>query len=49
MAEIILKVGTILRENNDISDIEINPLTVYERGDGVRAVDVRILLSKQCD
>jgi hypothetical protein len=43
----ILKVGAILQSGLDrdpsISDIEINPLVVDDRG--VKAVDVRILLS----
>ena len=30
-----------------ISSIEINPLVAYEYGQGVKAVDVRILLSTQ--
>ncbi len=46
VADTILKVGTILQKCQDISDIEINPLVVYSQGEGVRAVDVRILLSK---
>jgi acyl-CoA synthetase (NDP forming) len=41
----IIKVGTILQNCRGISDIEINPLVVYEHGRGVKAVDVRILLS----
>lgn len=45
-ADTILKVGAILQRCPDITDIEINPLVVYSQGDGVRAVDVRILLSK---
>ena len=43
----IMKVGAILESCKDISDIEINPLTAYEEGDGVKAVDVRILLHKE--
>ena len=39
----ILKVGAIVEQCPGISDIEINPLVVDERG--VKAVDVRILLS----
>jgi acetate---CoA ligase (ADP-forming) len=46
VADAIIKVGTILKSCPDISDIEINPLVVYEQGKGVKAVDVRILLSK---
>jgi len=46
-ADAIMKVGTIIRGCPDISDIEINPLVVYENGEGAKAVDVRILLSKE--
>jgi acyl-CoA synthetase (NDP forming) len=46
VADTIIKVGTILQHCQDITDIEINPLVVYSQGEGVRAVDVRILLSK---
>lgn len=46
VANTIIKVGTILQKCKDITDIEINPLVVYSQGEGVRAVDARILLSK---
>jgi acetate---CoA ligase (ADP-forming) len=46
VADTIIKVGTILQKCKDITDIEINPLVVYSQGEGVRAVDARILLSK---
>lgn len=42
----IVKVGTVLQQCRDISDIEINPLVVYDYGQGATAVDVRILLSR---
>jgi acetyltransferase len=45
VAEVIIKLGSIIQKCTRISDIEINPLRVYE-GRGVKAVDVRILLSK---
>jgi acyl-CoA synthetase (NDP forming) len=45
VVDTIIKVGTILQNCRGISDIEINPLVVYEHGRGVKAVDVRILLS----
>jgi acetate---CoA ligase (ADP-forming) len=47
LANAILRVGTVLKKFDDISDIEINPLVAYDSGDGVKAVDVRILLSRQ--
>lgn len=47
LADAILRVGTIIKKFTEISDIEINPLVAYEYGLGVKAVDVRILLSTQ--
>jgi succinyl-CoA synthetase beta subunit len=44
VANTIIKVGWILRNCAAISDIEVNPLVVYDHGEGVKAVDVRILL-----
>jgi len=41
----IIKLGTLISHCPLISDIEINPLMVYEQGQGAKAVDVRILLS----
>jgi len=46
LLEAIVKIGAIIRRCKGISDIEINPLVVYEQGMGANAVDVRILLSK---
>lgn len=43
----LLKIGAILHAHPSISDIEINPLTVYEEGRGVMAPDVRIILKKE--
>ena len=47
LADAVLRVGAIIKKFPEISDIEINPLTAYEYGQGVKAVDVRILLSTQ--
>jgi acyl-CoA synthetase (NDP forming) len=46
VADTILKIGAILKTCPDITDIEVNPLVAYDQGEGVKAVDVRILLSK---
>ena len=46
VADTIVKIGTILKNCKDITDIEVNPLVAYPQGEGVIAVDVRILLSK---
>ncbi len=45
IVDTIIKLGDVIRKCEDISDIEINPLMVYEQGHGAMAVDVRILLS----
>ena len=44
VVNVIIILGAILSHCPEISDIEINPLVVYEQGEGVRAVDVRIIL-----
>lgn len=46
LVDTIIKLGAIIRKCPEISDIEINPLVVYEQGMGAKAVDVRIILSK---
>ncbi len=45
VVDTIIKVGTVLQRCERITDIEINPLMVYEHGRGVKALDVRILLT----
>lgn len=40
----IIKVGTILRKCKKITDIEINPIVVYEQNQGLKALDARILI-----
>ena len=45
VVDMIIRVGTVLHRCEGITDIEINPLMVYEHGRGVKAVDVRILLT----
>lgn len=43
----IVKMGTLIEACPDISDIELNPVVVYEQGSGIKALDVRILLTEQ--
>ncbi len=43
----IVKICSLIQKSKTISDIEINPLMVYEQGMGAKAVDVRILLSHE--
>ncbi|MCX8173414.1 MAG: acetate--CoA ligase family protein [Thermoplasmata archaeon] len=47
IVDCILKMGMIINECREISDIEINPLVVYDDGEGARAVDARIILSNK--
>lgn len=44
--ETIIRVGKVLLCCDKITDIEVNPLVAYEEGDGAKAVDARILLTK---
>jgi acetyltransferase len=46
VVDTVMKLSLLIRICDDIGDIEINPLTVYEDGKGVRALDVRVLLKK---
>ncbi|MBN1828558.1 MAG: acetate--CoA ligase family protein [Deltaproteobacteria bacterium] len=46
LVDTVCKVGAIVHKCKGISDIEINPVVVYEEGAGAKAVDTRILLSK---
>ena len=43
VADAVLRLGRLVAECPEITDIEINPLVVYDYGKGVKAVDVRIL------
>jgi acetyltransferase len=43
--ETILRLGVVIQKCKRISDIEVNPLVAYSQGNGVKAVDARILLS----
>ena len=47
IVDTIAKLGAIVSKCRGISDIEINPLIVYEQGLGVKAVDVRIILARE--
>jgi len=44
VVETILKLGNIVESCPEISEIEINPLKVFEEGRGVKALDIRILM-----
>jgi acetate---CoA ligase (ADP-forming) len=47
VVDTIIKAATIIRKVPRITDIEINPVVVYEKGRGLKAVDVRILIRKE--
>jgi len=47
IVDIIMRIGILISKCKEISDIEINPLLVYEYGMGAKAVDIRILLKAQ--
>jgi acetate---CoA ligase (ADP-forming) len=42
----IIKISSIIRKCNRITDIEINPVVVYTDKNGLKAVDARILIAK---
>jgi len=43
--EALVKLASLIQLVPRITDIEINPMVVYEQGKGARAVDIRVLLS----
>ncbi len=47
IVEVVIRLSNLIDRCRDITDIEINPLVVYDHGDGVKAVDVRILFKDQ--
>jgi succinyl-CoA synthetase beta subunit len=42
----VIKVASIIKKCVKITDIEINPVVVYDNGKGIKAIDNRILISK---
>lgn len=46
IADVIVKLGEVIKETDGIKELEINPLIVYEHG--VVAVDARAILSSGC-
>ena len=45
IVDTLVKLATLIQQCQSITDIEINPLMVYEQGQGTKAVDVRVLVS----
>lgn len=47
VADVVVRLGQLAAQCREITDIEVNPLVVYDYGKGVVAVDVRILFDHQ--
>lgn len=45
VVDAIIRLATVIRRCESITDIEVNPLIAYEQGSGSKAVDVRVLLA----
>ncbi len=45
VVDTILKLGALVQNCRNISDLEINPLVVYDYGEGAKALDTRVLLA----
>jgi len=43
IVEVLVALSHLVDRCREITDIEINPLVAYDRGEGIRAVDMRIL------
>lgn len=46
IVDVILKVGILVKYVDEIIDIEINPLMVFEHGLGCKAIDVRVIIEE---
>ncbi|MEM2790098.1 MAG: acetate--CoA ligase family protein, partial [Candidatus Bathyarchaeia archaeon] len=44
--DVILKISQIMMQVKEISEMEVNPLFVYESGEGCLGVDIRIIISR---
>ncbi|OHD72377.1 MAG: hypothetical protein A2W19_13600 [Spirochaetes bacterium RBG_16_49_21] len=44
LVEVMIKAGAVIRKCPRITDLEINPVVVYEQSRGVKALDSRILI-----
>ena len=47
IVDVAVKLGQLIDQCRDITDIEINPLVAYDYGEGVKAVDMRILFRQR--
>jgi len=44
VAQVVVRLSQLIEQCPSISDIEVNPLIAYDAGDGVKAVDIRIMI-----
>ena len=45
--DILMKVSKLMLEVDEIQDIDLNPIMLYEKGKGALAVDVRVILKEK--
>lgn len=45
--EVLLKIGQLVQDFPEILELDINPLTVFSKGQGAIAIDMRLVLAKQ--
>jgi len=46
IADVVIKLSHLIDRCREIADIEVNPLIVYDHGEGTRTVDMRILIKQ---
>jgi len=46
IADVVVKLSHLIDRCREIADIEVNPLIVYDHGQGTRTVDMRILIKQ---
>ncbi len=46
LAEIIVKLSKLVTENPEISEVDLNPVIVFEEGKGAKIADARFIISK---
>jgi len=44
LADVVVKIGNLVSKFTQISELDVNPLFVFDKGNGVKAVDARIVL-----
>ncbi len=45
--DVLLRINQLIRDFPEIVELDINPLSIYKSGEGVMALDVKIVLSKE--